>query len=104
MAKVKRRACTIGACCHATITSMNRDRIRELLEEVQKGRIGVDEAANRMSNLPYEDIAFARVDHHRDLRLGFPEVILGQGRSEEHTSELQSPYVISYAVFCLKKR
>jgi len=88
MAKVNRRACTIGACCHATITSMNRDRIRELLEEVQKGRIGVDEAANRMSNLPYEDIAFARVDHHRDLRLGFPEVILGQGKTPEQIAQI----------------
>src|SRR5262245_55812773 len=62
---------------------VNREGIKELLEGVRAGRIGVDEAANKMSSMPYEDISFARVDHHRDLRLGFPEVILGQGKTPE---------------------
>jgi pyridinium-3,5-biscarboxylic acid mononucleotide synthase len=62
---------------------MNREVIKKLLEEVQAGRVGVDEAADKMSSMPYEDIAFARVDHHRDLRLGFPEVILGEGKTLE---------------------
>lgn len=62
---------------------MNRDQIKRLLEKVKAGRIDVDEAINSISHLPYEDIEFARVDHHRDLRLGFPEVILGQGKTPD---------------------
>jgi len=67
---------------------MNRERIRKLLEQVQTGRIGVNEAADKMSGLPYEDIEFARVDHHRDLRLGFPEVILGQGKTPQQITQI----------------
>jgi NCAIR mutase (PurE)-related protein len=62
---------------------VTRDRIKKLLEQVQRGRIDANEAADRLSRLPYEDIEFARVDHHREMRLGFPEVILGQGKSAE---------------------
>ena len=67
---------------------MNRERIKKLLEQVRAGRIDVEEAADKMSSLPYEDIAFARVDHHRDLRLGFPEVILGQGKTPEQITQI----------------
>lgn len=67
---------------------MNREGLKKLLEQVQAGRIDVDEAANKMSSLPYEDLAFARVDHHRDLRLGFPEVILGQGKTPEQITRI----------------
>ena len=73
---------------HATINSMNRERIKKLLEQVQAGRIDVEEAADKMSSLPYEDLAFARVDHHRDLRLGFPEVILGEGKTPEQITQI----------------
>lgn len=62
---------------------MNRERIKKLLEDAQAGRISLDEATDKLVSLPYEDIAFARVDHHRELRLGFPEVILGQGKTVE---------------------
>src|SRR6266436_1025754 len=67
---------------------MNRERIKKLLEQVQAGRIDVEEAADKMSSLPYEDIAFARIDHHRELRLGFPEVIFGQGKSAEKIAQI----------------
>jgi len=67
---------------------MNRDRIKELLKQVKGGSINIDEAADKMSSLPYEDIAFARVDHHRDLRLGFPEVIFGQGKTAEQITQI----------------
>ena len=72
----------------ATITRVNRERIKKLLEQVRAGRIDVDEAVDKMSSLPYEDISFARVDHHRDLRLGFPEVILGQGKTPEQITQI----------------
>jgi len=65
---------------------VNRNRVKELLEQVRTARISVSEAADQLTNLPYEDLSFARVDHHRDLRLGFPEVILGQGKTAEQIS------------------
>jgi len=67
---------------------VNRDRIKKLLEQVQAGRVNVDEAIDKMTSLPYEDLSFARVDHHRDLRLGFPEVILGQGKTTEQIIQI----------------
>lgn len=67
---------------------MNRERIKKLLESVRAGRVNVDEAIERMASLPYEDIEFARVDHHRDLRLGFPEVILGQGKTPDQIAHI----------------
>ena len=50
---------------------------------MKSGRIDAEEATDHLSRLPYEDIEFARVDHHREMRLGFPEVILGQGKSAD---------------------
>lgn len=60
---------------------MNRERVRSLLEAVRAGRVGLDEAIEKLAGLPYEDISFARIDHHRELRIGFPEVILGTGKT-----------------------
>src|SRR5262245_10173492 len=68
--------------------AVNKDRIRKLLEQVRRGHLDVDEAAEKMAYLPYEDIAFARVDHHRELRLGFPEVILGQGKTPQQITHI----------------
>ena len=62
---------------------MNKEQLTNLLEQVKEGRLDPDKAADRLANLPYEDLSFARVDHHRELRLGFPEVIFGQGKTPE---------------------
>jgi NCAIR mutase (PurE)-related protein len=62
---------------------VNRDEVKKLLEELRAGRVGLNEAVERLARMPYEDLSFARVDHHREMRLGFPEVILGQGKSAE---------------------
>ena len=59
---------------------MNRQSILDLLENVQKGAVTPAEGVERLQNLPYEDIGFARVDHHRTLRQGFPEVVFGPGK------------------------
>jgi len=67
---------------------MNRNRLLELLRSVREGVVNIEDAAARLRNLPYEDIQFARVDHHRSLRLGFPEVILGEGKSVEQVIEI----------------
>jgi len=65
------------------MASVNRERIKQLLEDARAGRISVDEATDALAHLPYEDLEFARVDHHRALRQGFPEVIFGKGKTAE---------------------
>jgi len=60
---------------------MDEDRLIELLESVQRGIVEVPEALKQLQHLPFEDLGFAKVDHHRAIRQGFPEVILGEGKS-----------------------
>ena len=60
---------------------MNAESIRKLFEEVRKGKTTPDEAVARLRHMPFEDLDFAKVDHHRALRAGMPEVILGQGKT-----------------------
>ena len=60
---------------------MNPESLRKLLQSVKTGQTSVDEAVERLKVLPYEDLGFARLDHHRHLRQGFPEVIFCQGKS-----------------------
>jgi NCAIR mutase (PurE)-related protein len=59
---------------------MDPDRIVELLMQVRQGKVSVAQAVARLRHLPFEDLGFAKVDHHRALRRGFPEVILGEGK------------------------
>jgi pyridinium-3,5-biscarboxylic acid mononucleotide synthase len=61
---------------------MTLDRIRRLLEDVQKGRLGVEAAVRHLKTLPYEDIGFAAVDHHRLFRQGMAETILCEGKTQ----------------------
>lgn len=67
---------------------MDPDDIRQLLEAVSGGRIAVDSAMERLARLPFENLGHARLDHHRALRHGFPEVVLGQGKSPEQFAEI----------------
>ncbi len=60
---------------------MNADSIRKLFEQVQQGKLSPDDAVSRLRHLPFEDLGFAKIDHHRALRAGMPEVILGQGKT-----------------------
>lgn len=59
---------------------MDERKLTDLLEKVQRGEVAVDTALERLRHLPFEDLGFAKVDHHRALRQGFPEVILGEGK------------------------
>ena len=59
---------------------MDRRTLKDLLAAVQGGSCSVDEALERLRHLPYEDLGFAKLDHHRGLRNGFPEVVLGEGK------------------------
>jgi len=62
---------------------MDSKVLQQLLEEVQGGRLPVAEAVERLRTLPFEDLGFARVDHHRQLRQGFPEVVFAAGKNLE---------------------
>ena len=67
---------------------MTAEAIAKLLRQVRRGRLGVDEALERLRDLPYEDLGYARIDHHRQLRQGFPEVIFGRGKSPEQVEQI----------------
>ena len=62
---------------------MNLDRIREILAGVSQQSISVEEASEKLRHLPFEDLGFVKIDHHRGLRRGFPEVIFGLGKTAE---------------------
>ena len=58
--------------------------IRGLLEQVKNNEIDIDLAMDKLKDLPYEDIGYANIDHHRQIRNGYPEVIYCEGKSDEH--------------------
>src|SRR5260221_12759543 len=62
---------------------MNSQDILKLLEAVQSGKLEPAKAIERLKHLPFEDLGFAKVDHHRALRQGFAEVIFGKGKTPE---------------------
>jgi NCAIR mutase (PurE)-related protein len=67
---------------------MNEKRLRELLEEIKAGGRGIDETVEILRNLPFEDLGFARLDTHRELRTGAPEVIFAPGKTVEQLTGL----------------
>lgn len=56
--------------------------VRELLEQVKSGGVNIEEAEKQLKNLPYEDLGYAKLDHHRKLRSGFGETVFCQGKPE----------------------
>ena len=67
---------------------MDQDQLRALLEQVRGGAVAVDTAIERLRHMPFEDLGFAKVDHHRALRQGMPEVIFGQGKTSDQVSAI----------------
>jgi pyridinium-3,5-biscarboxylic acid mononucleotide synthase len=67
---------------------MNKTSLLELLAAVESGALTPIAATERLANLPYEDLGHARIDHHRSLRTGLPEVIYAQNKSPEQTAEI----------------
>jgi NCAIR mutase (PurE)-related protein len=60
---------------------MNIRKLEDLLKRVKSGEMTLDEAIMQLKSLPFEDLGFTRIDHHRSLRKGFPEVIWGEGKT-----------------------
>jgi pyridinium-3,5-biscarboxylic acid mononucleotide synthase len=65
---------------------MTRDAILQMLEDVRSGELSTAEALTQLAKLPYEDTGFAKIDHHRSLRLGLPEVIYGAGKTPQQVA------------------
>jgi NCAIR mutase (PurE)-related protein len=67
---------------------MNPEALRKLFDQVRKKRVSPDEAVERLRHLPFEDLGFAKIDHHRTLRQGTPEVIFSQGKTARQVAEI----------------
>jgi hypothetical protein len=67
---------------------MDIEKLRTLLEGVREGSLSIDKALEKLKSLPYEDLGFAKVDHHRPLRMGTPEVIFCQGKTVEQVVKI----------------
>ncbi len=68
--------------------TMNAEALHKLFTEVRSKKLSPDEAVQRLSHLPFEDLGFAKVDHHRALRQGMPEVIFGQGKTPTQVAKI----------------
>ena len=69
---------------------MNAESIRQLFEQVRSGKLSPDDAVERLRHLPFEDLGFAKVDHHRALRVGMPEVVFGERKTAAQVGQIFS--------------
>ena len=67
---------------------MTEEQIRAILEEFKAGIVSSADALHRLRTLPFEDLGFANVDHHRMLRQGFPEVVFGMGKTVDQVGKI----------------
>jgi pyridinium-3,5-biscarboxylic acid mononucleotide synthase len=67
---------------------MNAKDLRELLQSVRSGEVSPEAGVDRLKHLPFEDLGFAKVDHHRALRQGFAEVVFGKGKTPQQIAEI----------------
>ncbi len=67
---------------------MDQQELLKILEAVRSGQLSPGKAIDRLKHLPFEDLGFAKVDHHRTLRQGFAEVILGKGKTPRQVAEI----------------
>jgi NCAIR mutase (PurE)-related protein len=67
---------------------MDQDQLRALFEQVRAGAVDIDAAMGRLRHMPFEDLGFAKVDHHRALRHGMPEVIFAKGKTPQQVTAI----------------
>ena len=67
---------------------MKPDQLKKLFQQVKQGKVSPDDAVQKLQHLPFEDLGFAKVDHHRTIRIGMPEVIFGQGKTATHVATI----------------
>jgi NCAIR mutase (PurE)-related protein len=85
---------------------MTLNRLKKTLKDFKEGQISEEEILSFLNDLPYEDLDFAKVDHHRTLRHGFPEVIFGKGKTPQQITEIaaalarQNPNILITSASC----
>lgn len=67
---------------------MNVKEVEQLLKDVKSGNTTVEDALNTLKNFPYTDLGFARIDHHREMRTGYPEIVYCAGKTVEQVREI----------------
>ena len=67
---------------------MNAKEVEKLLKDVKKGETSIEDALKILKDFPYTDLGFARIDHHREMRTGYPEIIYCAGKSVEQVREI----------------
>src|SRR3989338_6090084 len=67
---------------------MYKEQIKEILLGVRKNKIKIEDALEKLKFLPYEDLGFAKIDHHRAIRRGFPEVVFCQSKTIKQVAEI----------------
>ena len=70
--------------------TLSPEEITSMLKQVRGGKLSVEDAVERLRTLPYEDLGYAKIDHHRSLRQGFPEVVFARGKDPEHVKGIVS--------------
>ena len=78
---------------------MENEHIRQILSDIENGKISAAEGYARLKLTPYEDLGFAKVDHHREVRQGVPEVIYGASKTKE-----QATRALWQACFCTAQK
>ncbi|MDI6782800.1 MAG: nickel pincer cofactor biosynthesis protein LarB [bacterium] len=74
---------------------MHTESLKIILNQVQSGKLSIEKALEKLRTLPYEDLGFAKLDHHRHLRQGFPEVIFCQGKTIDQLLKIIARFVAS---------
>jgi len=69
---------------------MNALELEKILKGISNGSVSVDEAMDKLRNFPYSDLGFARIDHHRELRTGYPEIVYCAGKTNEQVRAIFS--------------
>jgi len=82
---------------------MDIDKLKQLLRAVADGTASIEAASDLIKKLPYEDIDFAHIDHHRSLRKGFPEVIFGQGKTVEQIIGITEKMIAQESVILITR-
>lgn len=72
----------------AEAAPVTHEWLQLILEKVKSGELSLAEATHELSHLPYEELAYAKIDHHRPLRTGFPEVVFGGGKTVEQIASI----------------
>ncbi len=77
---------------------MDKELLKKMLEDVKSGNLEIDGAMEKLRDLPYEDLGFAKIDTHRAVRKGFPEVIFCQGKTPEQVKQIVAKMMENHSV------